>query len=591
MMHLFKKTNVHLALIALAGIIVYSNTIHNPFLFDDPVFVTNNPALKNFSFFFDPAKVKEISQQYLPALDSYFKTRYITFLTFAVNYAIHGNNVPGYHFVNIAFHIFNAFLLYALMALIYKTPLLARILSEEYKALTKLFTALLFVCHPVQTQAVTYLWQRSTSLATLFYLASVVLYVRCRLSSVESSEPPGAMRLRASFLKPLVYYIAALLSAVLAMKTKEIAFTLPVAIAACEFLFFRSRLANRLLYLLPVFLTMSIIPLSILGMETSFKNLLGDVSSSTRVMSDISRWDYLLTQFSVVTTYLRLIFWPANQNVDYDYPVFRSFFTPEVSLSFLVLLALFGTGIYLWARFREKAPQTRLISFGIFWFFITLSVESSIIPIIDVIFEHRVYLPSVGIFIASVTVLFLFSERLKPRFNHALNLTAIVLSAAVLIFSFAAHQRNLVWGSEVSLWEDNALKSPRKSRVLNNLGVAYQKNNELQKALEMYSRAISANPPYTYAYYNLGYIYFMLGDAVQENYNLALYYFSEGHVEQAIENFTKAIELNREFAAAYYYRGQVYYVVGQYDKAKADFQASCNLGIQPGCKSLNAITK
>ncbi len=157
----------------------------------------------------------------------------------------------------------------------------------------------------------------------------------------------------------------------------------------------------------------------------------------------MSRWDYFMTEMRVITTYIRLIFLPINQNLDYDYPIYRSFITPPVLLSFLFLVFLLGVAVYLLIKVRkaetnskklevnseksedkrqnigtderQKGDYSRLFAFGILWFFITLSVESSIIPIDDVIFEHRVYLPSVGFFTAITAVVFFVAKSLRKE--------------------------------------------------------------------------------------------------------------------------------------------------------------------------------
>ncbi|MBI4690377.1 MAG: hypothetical protein HY754_08950 [Nitrospirae bacterium] len=232
-----------------------------------------------------------------------------------------------------------------------------------------------------------------------------------------------------------ILYLASLLSAVLAMETKEIAFTLPIMISLYEFMFFTdsrftihgSRFKRRILYLMPILLTMLIVPMAIIDTTKPVGDLISGVDEATRAKAVISRLDYLFTEFRVIVTYIRLFFSPFNQNFDYDYPVYNSFLSPEVLLSFLFLLSIFGFGIYLFYRSRftihdarytiHNTPSMnyvsrvthhalRLVAFGIFWFFITLSVESSIIPTQDMIYEHRLYLPSVGIIMAFGTALF-----------------------------------------------------------------------------------------------------------------------------------------------------------------------------------------
>ena len=207
------------------------------------------------------------------------------------------------------------------------------------------------------------------------------------------------------------------------MKSKEIALTLPVIIVLYEFCFFREspfhktsrQRLKRYLYLLPLLLTLLIIPLSMMDFSKPVENFVEHIDAPSRETLNISRADYLLTEFRVIVTYLRLLVFPVKQSIDYTYPVYHSFLQPQVFLSFLLLLTIFSLGVYLFYRSLSSSPGLRLIAFGIFWFFITLSVESTIIPIKDVIFEHRLYLPSVGFFIAAITSLEHIIRQPKPR--------------------------------------------------------------------------------------------------------------------------------------------------------------------------------
>jgi protein O-mannosyl-transferase len=246
------------------------------------------------------------------------------------------------------------------------------------------------------------------------------------------------------------------------MKTKEIAFTLPATVLLYEFMFFKSPVRKRLLFLAFVALTLAIIPLTLLHADKPLSTSLSELSEKTRVQTDMPRWDYLVTQMRVIVTYLRLVFLPVGQNLDYDYPRYESLFTPPVFLSFLLLVAIVGAAFYLLYASRSRTPRPssrtasyRLISFGIFWFFITLSVQSSIVPIVDVIFEHRVYLPTVGLFFAVITCVVTAAKRLKME-----NVALLLLASSVLIFTGVTYARNMVWMSEISLWEDVVKKSP-----------------------------------------------------------------------------------------------------------------------------------
>ena len=427
------KTYIHILIIALMAFCVYSNTFHVPFIWDDLTSIIENPVIHDMDNFFLNASGYE-----------YNPRRFLGYLPFALNYRIGGLDVIGYHVFNLAVHIINALLLYSLVLLTFRTPGLKTSSLSPNAGLFGLCAALLFVVHPLQTQAVTYIVQRFTSLTALFYLLSLCLYARWRLALEEN---PSQGR------KALPLYVFSLITIVLAMKTKEIAFTLPVMVALYEFCFFRKR---KLLYLVPVLLTLVIIPVSMLNLERPVGVVLSDVSDVTRVQAHISRWAYLMTQFTVITTYIRLLFLPVNQNLDYDYPIHDAFFTIPVLLSFVFLLLLVLLGVYSFFRAGRKnggdRGELRLVSFGIFWFFIALSVESSIIPIIDPLFEHRVYLPSVGFFIAFVTGLIMMVQKVNNR--GVVKVIAAGVIAAVVVLGGTTYARNRVWQNEITFWED-----------------------------------------------------------------------------------------------------------------------------------------
>ncbi|MBI4690956.1 MAG: tetratricopeptide repeat protein [Nitrospirae bacterium] len=299
-------------------------------------------------------------------------------------------------------------------------------------------------------------------------------------------------------------------------------------------------------------LTMLIIPLTLIGIDKPAGGLVDDVGETIKGNTPLSRQAYLINEFRVIFTYLRLLFFPVNQNLDYDYPVYRSVFNPPVFLSLLFLLSIFGLAVYLFYRSRYTIHDTRFtihdknntllrrelkgdnvhhascimyrfVAFGIFWFFINLLPESSLIPLNNVIFEHRVYLPSVGVVIAFGTALFGVIQRrggsATVRQNDrtsgqssSFSFLSIALSlyssvALIGVLSIAAYQRNTIWKDEVSLCEDMVMKSPKKARVHNNVGLAYQLKGWDDRAIEHYQMAINLDPEYITAHYNLFTVY------------------------------------------------------------------------------------
>ncbi|WP_026840781.1 tetratricopeptide repeat protein [Citrifermentans bremense] len=458
---------VHILLVLALGFAVYSNIVAAPFVFDDLPCLVNNPAIKDFSFFADPQKVFALPVN--PDLKNNFILRPVAYFTFALNHALHGLDVRGYHVVNLLLHMADALLVYLVLWLTLRTPALqpehgegAAPPAERYFYLPFL-TSLLFVCHPLQTQAVTYVVQRFVPLVAFFFLGSLALYAAGRLAQTKGMR--------------IACYLGSLFACVLAMKSKENAFTLPAVIALYEFVFFRGAVtAARLARLVPFLFTMAIIPLKLMSLSAMAATG-GKVAGAVNLVNfnRTSPWEYLMTQFGVITTYLRLLILPVNQNFDYQYPLQKAFLVPAVVLPLLLLLALAAGGTYLLATSRrsdDRAGMRALAGFGIWWFFITLSVESSVVPIDDVIFEHRAYLPSVGFFIALLAAAF----SLPPRFSGTPLCTSRPAVAAVaflvLASSVACYLRNEVWTTPVALWRDTVQKSPGKGRAHFSLGFA-----------------------------------------------------------------------------------------------------------------------
>jgi len=555
----------HFALILIVGLIAYGNSFTVPFVFDDEGF-TEVELIKNLSRFFS-------SEGY-----AYNSRRFIGNLTFALNYHFGGMDVVGYHMVNVAIHLMTACLVSVLVRITFKTLFFTQTSppSESIITFCQLFAALLFVAHPIQTQAVTYISQRLASLATLFYLAAVVSYVKARLVMVKNGERCTATgdedidhkKNAAFFSLPAVgWFFLTLVCSVLAMRTKEIAATLPLVIILYEFSFFGiSDRKKRLLILAPILLTILVIPVSLALSERPIGELLSDVDQQTRLQTLMPRSVYLLTQCSVIATYLRLLLLPINQNLDYDYPAFSTFLTPRVMVGFLLICALLGLALWMYRKSaindeREVSadgpsfvPLYRLIAFGIFWFFITLLVESSIIPIVDVIFEHRLYLPNIGIFIAAAAGGALLLNRLSAR--SAWIIVAIVTAA----LTGATLMRNQVWQTPVSLWRDVAKKSPGKTRPHDNYGRALAEQGLLEEAVVEFKRALEISPN-GYAHYNLASALDIMGRpdeaiphflrAIQfeptlelaEN-NLAIAYLATNQIDEAITHFRQAVKLN-----------------------------------------------
>lgn len=538
-------------LIVLIGILAYSNTFDAEFQFDDQSSIIENLVIRNLDNF-----IRD-SSGYV-----HNPRRFVCHLTFALNYRFGGLDVTGYHAINLLIHLLNSLLVYSLVRLTFRTPLLRDSSMSRYSDRIALFTALLFELHPVQTQAVTYIVQRMTSLMTMFYLMALVSYAKWRIS-LECKMPVGSIAGGT--------YLASLVSIVLAMHTKENAITLPLVLILYDLFFFDSTILKKPLYAVPVLLTLFIVPAGMLDVGKPLGELLGDVGTVTHIKSKLTRWEYLFTQFSVITTYVRLLFLPVHQNLDYDYPVNSSFFAPRAALSFLFLFSLFAGAIFLFRRSRN-GPHASLspVSFGILWFFIALAVESSVIPITDVIFEHRVYLPSVGAFFAIVGGIALLGERYFPKWDGKFLLLCAL--AVVAAMAAATYHRNLVWKDGVTLWSDVVAKSPGKSRGYNNLGTALSSRGRIEESIAYFQESIRIDPKHSEAYNNLGVAFRRQGrideaeaqirQALRVNpsnagalNSLGVVLGQKGELDEAIARFREAIRLKADYASAHYNLG------------------------------------
>jgi Flp pilus assembly protein TadD len=578
------------------GILLYSHILHAPFVFDDYSSIIENESIRNIP----------------DLLKKYYHNRYLPLLSFAFNYAVGGLNPFGYHVINNFIHVTNALLVYYLIILTFEVPFFRR--HDDTTDTSRLFLAFssasVFIAHPIQTQAVTYVAQRSTLMATMFYLLSLVMYIKFRMQDTryrtqdKSPHPSfttkGGMggfiknhesyivhhrpELKIRKLKSTLWYLISVICAILAMKSKEIAFTLPIIVVFYEFCFFSKTLnRKKFFYLFPILLTILIIPLSMLNIKGHGGGIIQDVDITSRETGNISRTDYVITQFRVGMTYLRLLIFPVNQTFDYDYPVFHSFLDPQVFLSFLCLMTIFSIGVYLFHRSRSPSIDSllsasnpglahrglRLIAFGIFWFFVTLSVESSIIPIRDVINEHRLYLPSIGFFVACTAAL----DQTIP----AKKIKIVIIAVLVLILSLSTYNRNSIWKDSQTLWQDVIKKAPNNARAYNNLGVVFKNQGEFDKAIEQFEKSLSVDRNYTAVYFNLGDVQYRLG-----NYNDAVAYLKQaltGKFDQQLH-----LDIMNKLGRTYSAMGQTEKAIEIFEKAARLFPTSVtvlnNLGVQ-----------
>ncbi len=558
-------TKLGLIINCCLGVLIYSNVFTGSFHLDDFHSITTNTAITEI---FNFSKIWR-----------FWPTRFVTYFSLALNYYFHQLHLFGYHFINLLVHLGSGILVWWITVLTFSTPAIKGQKLLQRAGMIPFLVGLVFIVHPLQTQGVSYIIQRAASLATFFYLTTLWLYIKSRLLQQTGSAPKETS----------YFYGFALLASVIAMFTKEMVISLPLMLCLYEFSFLRVGRKFNWKYPAPFLAIAFIVPLTMLFTRSSA------LPHAVGARAGISPWHYLLTQFRVMVTYIRLAFLLINQNLDYDYPIL----TTWLDLSFLGSLFILG-GILILAFKLFRAY--RLSAFGIFWFFLALLPESSVIPVKDVIFEHRAYLAIVGYGFFLVSGLYYLFNGKRVKFF------VLILSILLSLYSVATYKRNRVWKDEFSLWNDVIAKSPGKARPYYNRANAYSAQGNFDQAILDYSRAIALMPDVVYAYFNRGKAYssqakFDLSildysraialdpDFAQAYNERALVYASKSNYDQAVLDYTQALELNPALAEVYNNRAVAYYFKQEYEQAWADLRKAGALGLSLHPGFLEALKK
>lgn len=534
-----KRHLIQLGILIATVLPLYLPTVDYPFVFDDLASITANRNVRIDSL--DPASL------YDAATTGIVRRRPLAYLSFALNYYFGDYNPSGYRLANILIHVLAGVLVYAFVHLTRvqqaqdhvdtattghgrtrarKTP------SRQTSAWPAFVVALLWLVHPIQIQSVTYIVQRMTSMTVLFYMAALCLYIVGRRSRRRQVGIP--------------FFIGALGAWIIALGCKEIAVTAPVIVFIYEWYFFqdlnRQWLVKACKYVvLPVAATAAI-GLLMLRIQPI------DFILSGYEKRDFTMIERVLTQFRVVVHYLAILVYPHPERLtlEYDFPVSTSLVSPVTTLaSLLFLLLLLGLGIAM-------ARRQRLVSFCILWFFINLALESSVFAL-EMAYEHRLYLPSVGFVLALVLVYL----RYVPK--HAV-IRYGPLIAAIVLLVWATIVRNAVWSDELTLWDDAIKKAPNKPRLHVNLGKMLRQRGDLAQAEYHYCRALELEP-----------------DSELALINLAVCLFHMDKPEEALVLYEKVIGMNPEIAAAHYNMGITLNGLGRKDEAAAAYREALRI--------------
>lgn len=500
------------AIVAL-GAAAYLNSLSVPFLFDDIPNIEKNPSLQ---------RLWSINVLTPPASAAGTVGRPLVNVSLAVNHALGGNSVTGYHVFNLVVHLLSGL---ALFGVARRTLLLPWFAPRRGPATNVPFlaalVALLWVVHPLQTESVVGIIQRTELLVGFFYL----LTFYCFLRSVDANDSRR-------------WQMAAIGSALLGTLSKEVMATAQLLLFLYDGIFVAGTFSAAWARRRPLYLGLAATWILLAGLMVSS----GQRSGTVGFGLGMSSWEYLLTQCQAIVTYLKLAIWPYPLVLDYGYPAERSLWS--VLPQALLIVALLLTTA--WALFRRHP-----LGFAGAWFFVILAPSSSFVPLTtQTIAEHRMYLPLVALLFPAVIAL----DRWAGR-----RLTSIVGSVAGL-FLLLTIARNHDYRSSLSIWADTATKAPTNARAHTNWGNALVRLGQRRDALERYREAIRLDPDYAEARHNLG---------------LAL--LQEGRPEESIPAFHEAIHLRPDDADTHRNLGSALALVHRLPEALVHYELAAKL--------------
>ncbi|REJ66407.1 MAG: tetratricopeptide repeat protein [Planctomycetota bacterium] len=472
-------------ILVVLGAITYGNNLHGPFIYDDQSTIVENPGLRQLW----PA------DQLVAAMRTVHPSRPLANLTLALNYAWGGLEVRGYHLVNIGVHIVASLLLFAVVRL----TLRGERLGEQFGAAANplaLACAAIWLVHPLQSECVNYITQRSEMLMATFFLLTLYAAIRAR-------EPSGRIR----------WELLAIGACAAGMATKEVMVTAPLIVVLYDAVFasgtWRQQFAGRWRLYLGLAATWGLLAW-----------LVGDRphGRTAGFGLGLSPWDYALNQGEMVVEYLRLVFWPHPLNLDYGRAVPRELGEVALPGGFVVALLLV-TAVALWKR-----PPLGFLGA---WFFLILAPTSSILPILtEVGAERRVYLslaaPVVLLVVGGWRLLTKFFARsvapAAPRKAKAradgqatppreLIVGGLALLILLAVLVPVTRSRNRDYHDTVTIWQTAVAARESNPRAHRNLGFELHNAHRLDEAAASYRRALAIEPAYQQVHFDLGLVY------------------------------------------------------------------------------------
>lgn len=471
------------------GLLIYFNSLWNPFIFDDHIAIIDNPVVRALwpPTWLTSAWSPEKGAQGRPVVN----------LTLALNYHIGQLNVFGYHLVNLFLHMFNALILCAILRHTFQSPNLNQRYGQTATRLS-LIIATLWLVHPLHTQCLNYLTQRSELLMGTFYL----LTMYCSIRAFQNPKAPH-------------WIVLSILSCALGMASKEVMVSTPFVVLLYHRTFFSNNLRTAILnkWTLYAGLASTWIILLILLSKVPHGDTIG-------FATPLTGWAYLKNQCIALTTYLKLVIWPHPLILDYGFPDPHLPFGDVAPQAILLVCLIMGTVVAL-----KKHPA---IGFLGACFFLILAPTSSIIPIVnEVAAERRMYLPLVACLILIVMLFDAVIRTTTYPLHFKKRLIGIATTLSICILSVLTIQRNQDHQTEQKIWETVIQHNPTNPRAWNILGHLRFEEKAFEASIPFFEKSLEQKPDFFYAQYNMAHALTELG-----------------RPEEALPFFTKAVELD-----------------------------------------------
>ena len=460
------KISITIILILLViGGAIYANSFKNEFLFDDLTHVVRNTAIRSFG---NIPSVFQHELTYFSGEEGGKFYRPFESITFMVDYFLWGLEPVGYHITNTLLHVAVCILLFFLMNSILKDAVLSS------------FISILYLVHPVHTEAVTYISGRADSISTFLLLLMIILQCKYWISDKRQEK--------------ILYYSSIIILFIAALFTKESALIFPVLLMFFEYCFrkensYTSLFNKRTYFYIPFFIVM--------GAWFLFKN---SIVSTEAMVEDVLPFNMRLVLLpKQIFNYVRLSLFPTDLHMEYRFPftdtIFKSgYFEPFIFTAiFLVII------FYLWKK-GENDKNFRIMFFGLGWFLIALFPYLSIVfPLNAVFSEHWLYIPLIG-FLLSLA--YFFYNQLGK--NKLVRRYIVLLFAAVIgLYSYLTIKQNMVWKDAFTFYSYTLNYAPYSGKVYNGLALEYIERGDLAKAKELLEKAVKVEPRYKTAIDNL----------------------------------------------------------------------------------------